>query len=65
MANPAPQPRRPARFTAADVRRAIAGAQKAGLVVAGVHILPDGSIRVLSTAAPDMQPSEPEPNEWD
>jgi hypothetical protein len=64
MANPRPQRRRPLRFTAADIRRAVSGARKGGLDVAGVHIHPDGSIRVLSTAAPDMQPSE-EPNEWD
>jgi hypothetical protein len=37
-----------ARFTRADVERAIAGATKAGLMVSGVEITPDGTIRLLA-----------------
>lgn len=36
------------RFTRADVERAVAGAKKAGLTLAGVEIAPDGTIRLLA-----------------
>lgn len=39
---------RPARFTPADIKRAIQGAQRAGLTVGGVEIAPDGRIVVLT-----------------
>ncbi len=43
---PAKSGRRPARFTEADIKRAIAGAQKAGLPIAQVRIDPAGNITV-------------------
>lgn len=36
------------RFTRADIERAVAGAKKAGLTLAGVEIAPDGTIRLLA-----------------
>ncbi len=44
-------PRAAARFTQADVRRAIRGAAAAGLPVGRVEILPDG--RIVVVAVPD------------
>lgn len=38
--------RRPARFTEADIKRAIAGVKKAGLPIAQVRIDPEGNITV-------------------
>jgi hypothetical protein len=46
-ARPARIPRGPARFTEADVRRAIRGAQKAKIAIAAVEIAPNGCIRVI------------------
>lgn len=39
----------PARFTQADLVRAIEGVKKAGLPVSGARIDPDGSITILTT----------------
>jgi hypothetical protein len=39
--------RRPATFRESDILRAVKGAQKAGLCVAGIICHPDGSIEVL------------------
>jgi hypothetical protein len=41
-------PRRPARFSPSDVRRAIQGAMDAGLSVARVEIDQDGKIVIVS-----------------
>lgn len=38
--------KRPVTFTQAQVRRAVKGAESAGLRVVGVTVRPDGSIRV-------------------
>jgi hypothetical protein len=38
--------RRPARFTQADIRRAIQAAEKASASNMAVEILPDGTIRI-------------------
>jgi hypothetical protein len=46
--------RRPARYTQADIRRAIEASKKAGAQMA-VELLPDGTIRLV----PVNQPSEP------
>jgi hypothetical protein len=40
----------PARFTKADVRRAVKGVEEAGCQIGGVKIGPDGSITVLTAA---------------
>ena len=40
-------PRAAARFTQADVARAVKGARTAGLVVGSVEILADGTIRLV------------------
>ena len=42
---------KPARFSQADVTRAVKAAEKAGLQVAGYEISPEGLIRVLTSAA--------------
>lgn len=47
---------RPARFSEADVRRALKAAEKAGYRVAGYEIKPDGAIAV-QTAAPGVTPA--------
>jgi hypothetical protein len=39
---------RPARFTAADLTRAVCAMRKAGCCVTGAKIEPDGSITVLT-----------------
>jgi hypothetical protein len=39
---------RPARFTSADVERAIRAARKAGVLIGGAKIEPDGTIVVLA-----------------
>lgn len=39
---------RPARFTVADIARAVKALEKAGYKVAGAEISPEGSIRVLT-----------------
>ncbi len=38
---------RPARVTEADVRRAVRGAESAGLKVAAVRVEPDGTVHVV------------------
>jgi hypothetical protein len=50
---------KPARFTSADLTRAVNAMRKAGLCVAGAKIEPDGSITVLTgdnEAANDRNP---------
>jgi hypothetical protein len=50
---------RAARFTQADLTRAVKAAEKAGLCVAGYEIKPDGTIAVLTgtgVAANDSNP---------
>jgi hypothetical protein len=42
---------RPARFTSADLTRAVRAMAKAGVCVAGAKIEPDGSILVLTDVA--------------
>jgi hypothetical protein len=42
---------RPARFTQAELVRAIEAVQKAGLLVGGAKIEPDGTIVVLTVAS--------------
>jgi hypothetical protein len=42
---------RPARFTSADVRRALRVAETLGLGIAGYEIAPDGTIRILTAQA--------------
>jgi hypothetical protein len=42
---------RAARFSQADLTRAVRACEKAGLCVAGVEIGPTGTIRVLTVAA--------------
>lgn len=44
-----------ATFTQTDVRRAIAGARKAGLEPGAVEITRDGTIRILPIGAPGTQ----------
>jgi hypothetical protein len=51
--------RRPARFTQADLDRALRAAEKAGPDVA-VDILPDGTIRLTRVAKNDPAPSPTE-----
>jgi hypothetical protein len=49
---------RPARFTSADISRAVRAAEKCGLSVAGYEIEPNGTIRILTSlpqAANDRQ----------
>jgi hypothetical protein len=41
---------RPARFTTADLTRAVNAMRKAGCAVTGAEIKPDGSITVLTAA---------------
>jgi hypothetical protein len=41
---------RPARFSQADLTRAVKACEKAGLCIAGVEISPAGAIRVLTSA---------------
>jgi hypothetical protein len=55
--------RRPARFTEADVQRAIKAALKAKLSLAAVRILPDGTI-LITPGRPESVPSSA-PNPWD
>jgi hypothetical protein len=38
---------KPARFTAADVRRALRAAETLGIGIAGYEIKPDGTIKVI------------------
>jgi hypothetical protein len=64
MAEPRPRtPRTPARFTAADVRRAIRGAINARISIAAVEIAPDGCIRVIPGVPEPVAVSAPNP--WD
>lgn len=42
---------KPARFSAADVARAVKAVRKAGCVISGAKIEPDGSILVLTEVA--------------
>ena len=42
---------RPARFTSADLTRAVKAMRKAGCCVTGAEIKPDGSIMVLTELA--------------
>jgi predicted phage tail protein len=53
-----------ARFTQADVSRAVAGAVKAGLAVSGVEITSDGTIRLLAPKSKPDQADERKPKEW-
>lgn len=49
--------RRPARFTQADIRRAIAAVEKSGAQLA-VEILPDGTIRLVPVPPPHAIPKK-------
>jgi hypothetical protein len=53
-----------ARFTQADVTRAVQGAVKAGLSLSGMEIAPDGTIRLLATDAKPPQGDDRKPQEW-
>lgn len=53
-----------ARFTQADISRAVAGAKKAGLDLTGMEIAPDGTIRLLATDPKPAQGDEREPQQW-
>lgn len=55
---------RQARFTQADIARAVKGARKAQLEIAAVRIEPDGSITLIPGSPASVQPS-PDPNTWD
>ena len=55
--------RRPARFTEADVSRAIKAAQKAKLPIACIRITPDGEILVIPGNPQPVPISAPNP--WD
>lgn len=48
-----------ATFRIADLRRAIRATESAGLSVAGVEVARDGTIRVLTGAAPTAQGLSP------
>jgi hypothetical protein len=48
--------RAPARFTEADVKRALAAAKKAGDEY-GVEVLPDGTIRICRMPEPQGRPA--------
>ncbi len=52
---------RPAKFTQADLTRALKGAISAGLTVAGFSIDPNGRIVVRTATTPE----DDGPNEWD
>jgi hypothetical protein len=54
---------RAARFTQADVKRALKAAQEAKLPIASVRIEPDGSIVIVQGSPPAAMPSVA--NEWD
>lgn len=49
------------RFTQADLTRAAKAVTKAGLSVAGVKVLPDGSIIVLTDMAQPANDTAPNP----
>lgn len=53
--------RRPARFTQADITRAVKGVKEAGENMA-VEILPNGTMRIVPAPA---QPAKLEGNPWD
>jgi hypothetical protein len=55
--------RSPATFTQSDVRRAIAGARRAGFEPGAVEITRDGTIRLLPIGAPGTQPPPVPPGE--
>jgi hypothetical protein len=58
---------KPLGFTQATVRRAVEGARKAGLRVAGVSVKPDGTITIHDTGdiAPPVLDSAPAPrSKW-
>lgn len=55
--------RRPARFTEADVQRALKAAQKVKLPIAAVRIQPDGTILIIPGEPESVQPSASNP--WD
>lgn len=46
---------RPARFTQAELIRALRASEKAGLAVGSVDILPDGAIRITARDAGDQR----------
>ncbi len=46
---------RPARFKASEVTSAIKGAERAGLAVGVVDIMPDGQIRITAKDAGDQR----------
>jgi hypothetical protein len=50
---------KPARFTQAEVRRAIDAVKAAGLPCAGVRIAPDGSIIVLTVGSVPANDANP------
>lgn len=50
---------RPARFTQADIQRAVRALQAVGETVTGVDIRPDGSFRVLTAPAQPKQSLSP------
>jgi hypothetical protein len=49
----------PARFTQADITRALRAAEKAGLCIGRVRIAPDGSIELVAA-----EPEEAQNNNW-
>lgn len=55
--------RRPARFTEADVQRALKAAQKVKLPIAAVRIQPDGTILIIPGQPESVPPSTSNP--WD
>jgi len=55
---------RAAKFTQADVTRAVKAAQKAKLTIAVVRIEPDGAIVIIQGATQPVAPSA-SVNEWD
>ena len=55
---------RAARFTQADVARALKAAQRAKMPIASVRIEPDGSINLIPGEPPVVPPSQSQ-NPWD
>lgn len=55
--------------TQAQIFRVVKAAEKAGLLVSGVRVMPDGSVVVFASEAPLVDfrapPREDEPNDFD